>query len=62
MRERACEREHVGVRKMKRESRRRHCLEFVKKYILRKTEANFPEIGRKHVFTSSNRNMIKNRV
>ena len=32
------------------------------KNILCKTVANFTEIGRKHVFAASNRNIIKNRV
>ena len=37
-------------------------LGFLKKYILRKTTANFTEISRKHVLAASNRNTIKNSV
>ena len=37
-------------------------LGFFENFILRKIAANFTEIGRKHVFAASNRNMIKNRV
>ena len=31
-------------------------------FIFSKTAANFLEISRKHVFTASNRNIIKNKV
>ena len=37
-------------------------LGFFKKIIFRKTAANFLETSRKHVFSASNRNRIKNRV
>ena len=37
-------------------------LGFFKDFIFSKTAANFLKIRRKHVFTSSNRNIIKNRV
>ena len=37
-------------------------LRLFKKFIFCKTEANFTEISRKHVFTGSNRNAIKNIV
>ena len=37
-------------------------LDFSKKFIVRKTAANFIEISRKHVFVASNRNIIKIRV
>ena len=37
-------------------------LGFFKTFILRKTAANFTETRRKHVFATSNRNIIKNRV
>ena len=35
---------------------------FFKNLIFNKNAANFFEISRKHVFTASNRNIIKNRV
>ena len=37
-------------------------LGFFKKFILRKTAANFSEINRKYVFAASNRKITKNRV
>ena len=37
-------------------------LDFWKIYILYKTAANCMEIGRKHMFTASNTNIIKNRM
>ena len=37
-------------------------LGFFKKFILRKTAANFTDINRKHVFASPTRNTVKNRV
>ena len=37
-------------------------LEFFENLILRKTAANFTEIGRKYVFAALNMNIIKNRV
>ena len=37
-------------------------LGFFKNFILCKTAANFTEISRKHVFATSNRNLIMNRV
>ena len=39
-----------------------HHLEFFINFNLCKTVANFSEISRKHVFSASNRNLIKNRV
>ena len=39
-----------------------HHLRFFKNFILNKTAANFLEIGRKHAFTASNTNIIKNRM
>ena len=37
-------------------------LDFFQKFYFGKTAADFLEISRKHVFTASNRNIIKNRV
>ena len=37
-------------------------LGFFKDFIFSKTAAKFFEISRKHVFTASNRNIIRNRV
>ena len=37
-------------------------LGFFKKFTLHKTAANFTEISTKHVFATSNRNIIKNRI
>ena len=37
-------------------------LGFFKNFIFSKTSANFLKISRKHVFTATNSNVIKNRV
>ena len=37
-------------------------LGFFKKCIFSKIAANFPELRRRHMFTDTNRNIIKNRV
>ena len=37
-------------------------LEFIKNFIFYKNAANFIQISRKHMFTASDTNMIKNRV
>ena len=37
-------------------------LGFFENFILRKIEANFTEISRKHVFAASNKDVIKNRA
>ena len=37
-------------------------LRFFKNFIFSKNAANFLEISRKHMFTASNTNIIKNRV
>ena len=37
-------------------------LGFFKKFILRRTAADFTEISRKHAFAALNSNIIKNRV